>query len=79
MNHFQEDLGKIPHEYKEEDSEKISLITKMEKFYYDLVELWGNDNHACLKKLKQWTQEFNENLVTFATIICSVKERLNEM
>ena len=37
------------------------LITKMEKFYYDLNDLREWDNHTILEKLKQWTVGFNEN------------------
>ncbi len=59
--YFQDDLDDVLDSYKEEYFEKISLITKMEYFYYHLEELWGKDDAACLEELKRWTVSFNEN------------------
>jgi hypothetical protein len=59
--YFQEDLGEVLIELRNEYSDKINLISKMEKFHYDLNNLWDDDNQSCLVKLKKWTIEFNEN------------------
>jgi len=33
----------------------------MESFYFELNDLWNDDNHTCLEKLKNWTIDFNED------------------
>jgi hypothetical protein len=33
----------------------------MESFYFELNDLWDDDNHTCLEKLKNWTIGFNED------------------
>jgi hypothetical protein len=59
--YFQDDLGELLAEYKEDYHDKINLITKMETFYYDVNNLWDLDNNDCLAELKKWTDRFNEN------------------
>jgi hypothetical protein len=59
--YFQEDLGEVLNELRNEYSDKINIISKMEKFYYDLNYLWDDDHQSCLEKLKKWTIGFNEN------------------
>ncbi|OLS40824.1 hypothetical protein [Bacillus sp. MRMR6] len=59
--YFQEDLGLILAEYKEEYPDKIDLLSKMESYFYDLDNIWDNSNNVCLEKLKEWTIRFNES------------------
>ena len=59
--YFQENLQEVLNEYRGQYPNKLNLINKMESFYFELNDLWNDDNHTCLEKLKNWTIGFNED------------------
>jgi hypothetical protein len=58
---FQEDLGELLAEFKEEKPHKTAIIEKMESFYYELNDCWIDYNKLSLQNLKQWSTKFNMN------------------
>ena len=59
--YFEELFGAVLDSYKKDYPDKISLINKMESFYYDLDDYWKLDNKACFEAIKQWTSRYNTN------------------
>jgi hypothetical protein len=59
--YFQEDLGELLAELKEEKPYKLAVFEKMESFYYELNNCWREDNKSCLLNLKHWSTGFNKN------------------
>jgi hypothetical protein len=57
--YFEEFFGAVLDSYKKDYPDKISLIEKMESFYYDLDDYWKLDNKDCFEAIKNWTDRFN--------------------
>ncbi|MFD0829394.1 hypothetical protein ACT8ZR_27860 [Neobacillus sp. M.A.Huq-85] len=59
--YFEEDLGELLDEFKDEYPDQIKLITKMEEIYFALNNSWDDQNYLCMEKIKQWSRSFNED------------------
>lgn len=58
--YFVEDLQGLLDELKEENLNKMHIISIMERDYLALDDLWDPCESSCLEKLIRWTRKFND-------------------
>src|SRR5699024_2349820 len=80
--YFVEDLIVLLDELKEENINKMNVISIMERDYIQLDELWDMSESACLEKVVEWTRNFNKtwnwhNVSLNVHLFRSPKEAMN--
>lgn len=70
---FSDDLMGVVQDFKIDYPERISVIRKVESLVLSLEDAMDSDYYICYQKLKQWTEQFNEEWLQDAGIALGVQ------